>query len=286
MVAGLTLREFAGVLAHEFGHFTQGFGMRLTYIIHTISGWFARVVHERDAWDLALEEAAQTEDARLAIIVGIARLGVWFSRQLLTLLMLVGDGIGCFMLRQMEYDADSYQIKLAGSASLESTMRRVHVLGATLQQAYKDMRTSWNLNQRLPDNFPAYFSNYSVRMHPTMRTQLEDTMGLRPTGLFDTHPSNGDRIRRARQAGEPGLFHFDAPAEVLFSNFEVPAKQVTILHYADDLGLPLEMAKLVPVETASPPAPEDNPPAAEKADGPSAAPDSASGLRLRRSSES
>ena len=286
MVSGLSLREFAGVLAHEFGHFTQSFGMRLTYIIHTVSGWFARVVHERDAWDLMLEEAAQTEDARLAIVIGIARLGIWFSRQLLTLLMLIGDGIGCFMLRQMEYDADSYQIKLAGSASLESTMRRIHVLGATLQQAYKDMRTSWNLNQRLPDNFPAYFSNYSVRMHPTMQTQLEDTMGLRPTGLFDTHPSDGDRIRRARQAGEPGLFNFDGPAEVLFSNFEVPAKQVTVLHYADDLGLPLEMAKLVPVETASAATREDNPPAAERAEAPSTAPDSPSGLRLRRSSES
>ena len=47
----LTVRQFAGVLAHEFGHFTQGAGMRLTYLVETISRWFERVVYERDAWD-------------------------------------------------------------------------------------------------------------------------------------------------------------------------------------------------------------------------------------------
>ena len=168
----------------------------------------------------------------------------------------------------------------------ESTMRRLHVLSATLDQAYKDIRTSWNLNQRLPENFPAYFAQYSVRMHPTMRTQLEDTMGLRPTGLFDTHPSNGDRIRRARQAGEPGLFDFDVPAAVLSSNFEVPSKQVTILHYADDHGIPVEMAKLVPVESNSAAPPDEEPRPAEPPGEPSASPDSVSGLRLRRPGES
>ena len=282
LVAGLSLREFAGVLAHEFGHFTQGFGMRLTYIIRTVNGWFARVVYERDAWDLMLEEAAQTEDIRLAIIIGIARLGVWLSRQLLTLLMLIGHGIGCFMLRQMEYDADSYEIKLAGSGTFEVTMRRFHVLGATLERTYKDMRTSWNLNKRLPDNFPAYFMNCAATMPEIERTRLEDTMGLEPSGLFDTHPSNGDRIRRARQAGESGVFHLDGPATALFSSFEVPSKQVTTLHYQDDLGLPLELTLLVPVKAAPDSVVEDENPSMTPSPEPGAAP-AASGLRLRRS---
>jgi hypothetical protein len=51
LAAGLNIREFAGVLAHEFGHFSQGIGMRLTYIIRSISYWFSRVVYERDHWD-------------------------------------------------------------------------------------------------------------------------------------------------------------------------------------------------------------------------------------------
>ena len=48
LVAGLSIREFGGVLAHEFGHFAQGGGMRLTALVRFVNGWFARVVYERD----------------------------------------------------------------------------------------------------------------------------------------------------------------------------------------------------------------------------------------------
>src|SRR6185436_11492365 len=66
----LSTREFAGVIAHEFGHFTQGAGLRLSYLIRSVNGWFARVAYERDAWDVALEEWAQeASDGRAALVV-------------------------------------------------------------------------------------------------------------------------------------------------------------------------------------------------------------------------
>ena len=244
LVAGLDARQLAGVVAHEFGHFTQGFGMRLTYVIRTVNAWFARVIYERDAWDLMLEEMAETQEWWLAIVVGVARLAVWFSRCLLKLLMYLGHGIGCFMLRQMEYDADSYEIKLAGSAAFESAIARLHVLNSVLGKTYKEMRVGWTLNKHLPENFPAYLLRYDQQLSDGERTKLEDTMGLGRTGLFDTHPSNGDRIRAARQAGLPGVFNLDAPATALFANFEAVSKQVSYLHYEDDLGLPMGLAKL------------------------------------------
>ncbi len=46
-VAGMNARQFAGILAHEFGHFAQGGGIRLIYVIRPISFWFTRVVYER-----------------------------------------------------------------------------------------------------------------------------------------------------------------------------------------------------------------------------------------------
>jgi Zn-dependent protease with chaperone function len=55
LMAGLTMQQFAGVIAHEFGHFSQGAGMRLSYLIRSISMWFTRVVYERDAWDERLD---------------------------------------------------------------------------------------------------------------------------------------------------------------------------------------------------------------------------------------
>src|SRR5437899_4380553 len=97
IVAGLNLREFAGVVAHEFGHFTQGFGMRLSYVIRSINGWFARVVYQRDQWDVWLEEMGKTEVWWITLAVVGAQVAVWFSRLLLTALMFAGHAIGCFM---------------------------------------------------------------------------------------------------------------------------------------------------------------------------------------------
>jgi hypothetical protein len=165
--------------------------------------------------------------------------------------MYAGHGIGCFMLRQMEYDADSYEIKLAGSKAFEDTSRRLHVLGHTLDQSYKSMRVGFNNARQLPGNFPAYLLRKDADLPDAQRVKLEDTLGLHASGLFDTHPSWGDRIRLARQAQQPGIFELNLPATALFTNFNVPAEQVSRLHYTDDLGIPDGLAQFVPVERAS-----------------------------------
>jgi Zn-dependent protease with chaperone function len=146
LAAGLDMRQFAGVLAHEFGHFAQGAGMRLTYVIRNINFWFARVVYERDKWDISLEQSAKSVDIRLGIILHGARGCVWLTRRILWLLMHAGTAISCFMLRQMEFDADSYEAKVAGSEAFESTATRLRVLNVATQVALEDVRQSWAAN--------------------------------------------------------------------------------------------------------------------------------------------
>jgi Zn-dependent protease with chaperone function len=138
LVSGLSLQQFAGIIAHEFGHFAQGFGMRLSYIIRRINGWFVRLVYERDAWDLWLEELGmEGQDAGTLIVVNFARLGVGASRLVLKLLMLLAHAVSCFLLRQMEYDADSYAIKVAGSGAMEAATRRD---GGTGRSAWPELQ--------------------------------------------------------------------------------------------------------------------------------------------------
>jgi Zn-dependent protease with chaperone function len=253
LVAGMNMQEFAGVVAHEFGHFTQGFGLRLSYVIRRVNGWFARVVYERDEWDLWLASwVDDAEDWRVMLVGALAQFAVGFSRLLLKLLMYFGHGVSCFLLRQMEYDADSYEIKLAGSAAFEATVKRLNVLGEASGQSYKTMRATWNMNRRLPDNFPAFLVRAVSKMPPETREHIEDTVGLSRTGIFDTHPSPGDRIRAARRAAELGVFHLEYPASMLFANFEAVSKQVTFLHYTDDIGLDCDMSALIPAGQPAP----------------------------------
>jgi len=87
---------------------------------------------------------------------------------------------------------------------------------------------------------------------PKLRENIQDTLGLARTGIFHSHPSAGDRIRRARQAGEPGVFHLDYPASVLFTKFDIVSRQITHLHYTDDLGLMFDPVNLRPVAGVTP----------------------------------
>jgi len=250
LIAGLNMQQFAGVIAHEFGHFTQGFGMRLSYVIRSVNGWFARVVYERDAWDVWLDAwATETQDWRSMIVAALAQLAVWISRSLLKLLMYFGHGVGCFLMRHMEYDADHYEIKVAGSTVFEETTKRLRVLNEASNHSYQAMRAAWKIKRMLPDNFPAFLTLQESKIPLERRTLIEDSVGLSRTGIFDTHPSDGDRIRQARRAGEPGVFHLTYPATILFANFEVVSKQITFLHYTDDMGLDCNQAALQPVNS-------------------------------------
>ncbi len=249
LVAGLTLREFAGVIAHEFGHLAQGFGMRFTHFIRRVNGWFASVVYDKDEWDVALEEWSEdTRDVQVMFIAGCLRLLIDVPRFVLKMLMYIGHGVCCLLLRQMEYDADSYEIKVAGSAAFETAMQRLVILNEAAGKGYKEMRVGWNLNRKLPDNFPAYVLLQEAKIPPGRRRHLLDTLGMGRTRWFDSHPADGDRIRRARKAAEPGVVHLDLPAAVLFSNFEAISKQISYLHYGEDLEIPVDPAYLRPVE--------------------------------------
>jgi Zn-dependent protease with chaperone function len=244
LVAGLSIRELGGVLAHEFGHFAQGTGMRLTALVRGIDGWFARVVYERDHWDEKLETWSKNWDWRAAVILVMARGAIWLSRRLLHGLMITGHAISCFMLRQMEYDADSYEIKFAGSEAFARTSARMRQLNAGAQFGYNDLRHSWQ-QRALPADFPTFLVDVSNRMPQDVLAQVRRTPES-ATGLLDTHPADADRLRAAEAAAAPGiLLGGDDPATLLFRDFEALSAEATRHHYAHELGLDIEQVALV-----------------------------------------
>jgi len=200
---------------------------------------------ERDAWDVRLAEMVEESgDGWAMLVAGAAQFGIGCTRLLLMGLMYLGHGVSCFLLRQMEFDADSYEAKVAGSAAAERTIIKFNQLGEALKRTYKEVRAAWNTSRKLPDNFPAFFVLQASQLPQPVRTKIADTVGLSRTGLFGTHPSDGDRIRSIRRAAEPGIFHLDQPASLLFSNFEAVAKQITLQHYNEEQGLNCDASNL------------------------------------------
>lgn len=235
LVAGLNLREFAGILAHEFGHFSQPAAMRLSYIIRSVNAWFARVVYDRDTWDEKLREYSENENSRFAPLFLLARACVWLTRKVLWVLMLIGHGISCAMMRQMEFDADKHEARLAGSEAFESTARRLSLLQFVSQQVHAELAQSWK-DGRLADDFPALLAARVETAPQPLVDALNKTIDASKTALFDTHPCDGARIRKAHKAKADGCVRVDAPASALFRHFERTSKSITISYYHDLLG--------------------------------------------------
>jgi Zn-dependent protease with chaperone function len=249
LAAGLSVRELGGVLAHEFGHFAQGGGMRLTALVRGINGWFARVVYERDEWDEKLDQWSKEATWQVSVVLLIARASVWVSRRVLWALMMAGHFVSCFMLRQMEYDADSYEIAFAGSAAFARTSARLRELNAGAHVGYDDLREGW-LHRKLPSDLPAFLVDRSTRLPDELLSQLRRVPDA-PTGSFDTHPSDADRVQAAEAAAAPGvLVGGDGPATGLFRRFDELSQAATRHHYEHHLGLSLDTATLVGREIA------------------------------------
>ena len=245
LVAGLDTRQFAAILAHEFGHFSQRTAMRLTFVVRAISHWFARVVYERDAWDRRIASSHLRRVPQLNLVLAVVLFCIWFSRRVLWCLMQAGHAISCFMLRQMEFDADRYAARTAGSEVEREVSTRMAELAVSFHTAADASELSWN-EGRLPEDLPVLVQLCADRIPAEDKRQLCDRMMSARTRFFDTHPAARDRIASAEAERAPGVFTLRVPARSLFLNFGSLAKNISLDCYQANLGPASASAQFVP----------------------------------------
>ncbi len=247
LVEGFTLRQLAGVLAHEFGHFAQGAGMRVTYVIRRVNHWFSRVVYERDSWDEALVTWSREVDIRIGIVFWGARLLVWLTRWILTALMYAGHVLSCFMLRQMEFDADRYEARLAGSACFAGTATRLIQLNLANHGAFSDLDAAWS-EGRLAESLPGLIEANVEQIPAEIWEKVHRESLEADTGWFATHPADKDRVASARRENADGLFTIEGHAREVFQDYPALCRALSSEFYREALGSQFTPDRLVPVE--------------------------------------
>jgi hypothetical protein len=246
LAAGLTLREFGGVMAHELGHFAQGIGMRLRYLSQSIVDWFIRVVYQRDQWDDWLDETAENLDIRIGWIFLVAKLFVAIGRGILWVLFHIGLATTGFLARQREFDADSYECRFAGSRAFASTIRKLHLLNSASQVAGMQLSASLDM-RKLVDKYPGLIAYHARKMAGEALPHIEKAIDDSKTGWFDTHPSDKDRIAAAEKIASPSIFHSDRPAADLFTDFNAQAAAATWDLYLGYFGPKVPRTALQPL---------------------------------------
>lgn len=253
LAAALDTRDFAGLLAHELGHFSQRGGMRFIFLIETINDWFFRIVYERDTWDEHLVRwslEARRLHLGLAVIFYAMRAGVWLTRCFFWVFVLLGRLVSGVMCRQMEFNADLYDVKLAGSPSLAAQLDTGELLNFADMKAHGLLPEIWR-SKRLPANLPLFILRMAQSFTEEERLALRLALASQPGRWFDTHPPTTERIRRAELANEPGVFSSMQPAAVLFQDFESTAQSISARHYQEILGLELKTETLVDSDAIS-----------------------------------
>lgn len=251
LIAGLTLRQFTGVVAHELGHFTQRTAMWLENIVRRTTNWFVNAAYERDSIDDWLHR--KCADGGLAAIGCRCVLGVvWISRWVLRALAHAGAIISCRMSREMEFNADRCEVRMVGPRTLAATLWRMRQLSVAHQLSFLDV-VSFYQEGRLPDDMIALAVANTNLVTPKVKKRLHRMLLEQKTGLFDSHPSDRDRIQAAMQDGSTGLdrsgpLSNKLPATFLFSQFEKISKAATLQFYEEALRRPISPKLLHPVE--------------------------------------
>ena len=230
LVAGMKTSEVAGVLAHEFGHFTQSGARRVHYIVQTILGWFAHIYYYRDRMDSWVVAGSTSGHYVNIVFCWIIRVFLWAARRLIWVFLLLGHMTAGFMSRQMEYDADAFETKLTGSKGFAESTQKLLTLTFANRKTVDDINTMIREN-RLPDNYPLLIAANMEIMGDECKTYVIKIIEESKTGSFDTHPCDKDRIAAAERADQPGIFHCDEPASLLFRNFLELSREVSIDFY-------------------------------------------------------
>ena len=173
---------------------------------------------------------------------------VWLAHRVLWALMWAGHFVSCFMLRQMEYDADRYEAASPGARRSPQTVDRLLVLSLASQGAHTDLGQSWQSN-RLADDLPRLILENVGELqqsHSAVLAAVRKSSAEEITKAFATHPANRDRIASAAREQAVGLFQIEAPATVLFHDYDRIAHEVTMEFYKNVIGPEVEPKNLIP----------------------------------------
>ena len=164
----------------------------------------------------------------------MAIFAVWLSRKLLGALALFGRAMGTFMLREMEFDADRYEVALVGGDVFESTALRVRVLAVARHEALADEHMGDWREGSLCEDLGELIAGLADRYTADERAEIQKMERERKQGLFDTHPADGQRIASTKAAGSPGTFRLEGPASALLGANPEIGRQATVRLYQSE----------------------------------------------------
>ncbi|QDT15150.1 M48 family metallopeptidase [Alienimonas californiensis] len=257
--AGLSAAGFAGILAHEFGHFAQRGGRGLTGAALAVQGWLARMVYQRDRVDEWIAEGS-AELSGFSPLFWLCGASVWVVRRILIVLLYLSEAALSALSRQMEFDADRYKVRLCGPDAFADASRRATELVIGHDGAMRELVPAL-LGGSPPEDLPALCVHHAPRLSEDEALEWERDMRSQAgfwQRLFSSHPPTARRLAAARREGERlaanggHALNLNGSATDLFGDFPALCRDVTLDLYMQMLGERPDPNDLAPVRSLPP----------------------------------
>lgn len=246
LLRGISLPTWAGIVAHELGHFATRRARAGARLLHFYHEEFCGSLERPDAWDEALARLGRQHPW------GIVRV----KARVLRLFVVVGRGLQSFcaflaapsmrlLARRMEFEADAVQTQLCGRDSIERTALEIARVTIAQARALSDLDQLW-LTGRLCDDLSALIAHSANELRDE-----EEPIDLLDWDAFrrsPDHPSLERRIAAARLAGA-GNTGWGAPrdpshdrtrADALLSNATSVGVSLSARYYQHSMASQIE----------------------------------------------
>lgn len=232
LVAGSTVQQLLGVIAHEFGHFAQRSAMTTNMWVNYVNRWLGECAFGQDEWHERLARWEQSYDNGIAqTCIYCAQMMIMAVRYLFAFLYKLSIHLTSSMSRNMEFDADCYETQLVGSHYVKANTLNIRKLSYAWHDAMQLNFQALHEKDKLLRNIPAAIMHVFEDFPPDMLKRIEEDLHEDQTNFWDSHPPDHERITAAEASKEPGRLECDLPATVLFTDFDGLSEQVTNYFY-------------------------------------------------------
>lgn len=233
LVAGLTARELAGVLASALAHGASPARLRCFVLINRLNAWLERCAFEPDPWDERLEHWHETsEHPAVRSAASLAAMAIATQQGLLGHLARLCQALTRPLLQELIAIADRYEAVIAGSEHFRMTARNRRALAQAAEDVEEANARAWShgrLLQDVPEAIDAEFRAMDDERLAAIETEMESPL-LR---CWEPHPADVDRIEAVQAEALPGLFTHDTPAHQLLQQAAHWNREITEARYRE-----------------------------------------------------
>lgn len=199
LLRGISLPTWAGIVAHELGHFAtrrSRIGARLLHFYHEE---FCGALEQPDAWDEAFARLGRQHPWWIVRVKARAlRLFVVAGRGLQSLFAFFAAPSMRLLARRLEFEADAIQTQLCGRDSIERTALEIARVTIAQARVLSDVDQLW-LTGRLCDDLSALIAHRANELRD--EEEPIDLLDWDASRRSPDHPALERRIAAARLAG-------------------------------------------------------------------------------------